>query len=127
MKKQNSTEINGISENLKKGITEMLILAFLNKKDMHIYAILNFLDEYSDGVCKISYPYAAIYRLLDSKFIVENGKKVDDNRLRQFYAITDAGRAYFESMKNDYATFINGVTSIFDALGEENENWKNWK
>lgn len=125
MKKQNSTEINGISENLKKGITEMLILAFLNKKDMHIYAILNLLDEYSEGVCKISYPYAAIYRLLDSKFIIENGKKVDDNRLRQFYAITDAGRAYFESMKNDYATFINGVTSIFDALGEENENWKN--
>lgn len=122
MKKQNSTEINGISENLKKGITEMLILAFLNKKDMHIYAILNLLDEYSEGVCKISYPYAAIYRLLDSKFIIENGKKVDDNRLRQFYAITDAGRAYFESMKNDYATFINGVTSIFDALGEENEN-----
>lgn len=122
MKKQNSTEINGISENLKKGITEMLILAFLNKKDMHIYSILNFLDEYSDGVCKISYPYAAIYRLLDSKFIVENGKKVDDNRLRQFYAITDTGRAYFESMKNDYTTFINGVTSIFDALGEDNEN-----
>ena len=125
MKKQNNTESNGISENLKKGITEMLILAFLNKQDMHIYAILNMLDKYSNGVCKIAYPYAAIYRLLDNKFIVENGKKVDDNRLRQFYAITDAGRAYFESMKNDYATFINGVTSIFDALGEENENWKN--
>jgi len=122
MRKQNSTETNGISENLKKGITEMLILAFLKKQDMHIYAILNMLDEYSNGVCKISYPYAAIYRLLDSKYIVENGKKVDDNRLRQFYSITNEGKAYLESMKKDYIAFIDGVTSIFDALGENYEN-----
>lgn len=124
MKKQNNTESNGISENLKKGITEMLILAFLNKQDMHIYAILNMLDKYSNGVCKIAYPYAAIYRLLDNKFIVENGKKVDDNRLRQFYTITDDGRNYLNSMKKDYDIFINGVTSIFNALGENDENWK---
>lgn len=122
MRKQNNAETNGISENLKKGITEMLILAFLNKQDMHIYAILNMLDEYSNGVCKISYPYAAIYRLLDSKYIVENGKKVDDNRLRQFYTITNEGKAYLESMKKDYISFIDGVTSIFDALGENYEN-----
>ena len=122
MKKQNNTETNGISENLKKGITEMLILAFLNKQDMHIYAILNRLDKYSNGVCKIAYPYAAIYRLLNNKFIVENGKKVDDNRLRQFYTITDEGRNYLNSMKKDYDIFIKGVTSIFNALGENDEN-----
>jgi hypothetical protein len=27
-------------------------------------------------------------------------------------------------MKKDYDIFINGVTSIFNALGENDENWK---
>ncbi len=42
-------EQSGITENLKKGITEMLILAFLDKQDMHIYAIINKLDDCSNG------------------------------------------------------------------------------
>ena len=40
-------------ENLKKALTEMLILSFLDKKDMAIYEILNILDKQSNGICRI--------------------------------------------------------------------------
>lgn len=106
----------GIAENLKKGITEMLILSFLEKENLHIYSITKQLDVLSDGVCKISYPYAAIYRLIGNGYIIEAGKKTDTNRLRQYYAITDTGKNYLANMKSEYTVFINGVTSVFDAL-----------
>lgn len=111
-----NTETSGIIENLKKGTTEMLILSFLNKEDMHIYAILNKLDTCSNGVCKIAFPYAAIYRLLRNGYITEAGKKVDENRLRQFYTITESGRKYCAEMKRDYELFINGIDMIFSSL-----------
>lgn len=123
MPKAEKNEKISISENLKKGITEMLILSFLDKEDMHTYAIMNKLDELSGGVCKISYPYAVIYRLTDCKYIEEAGKKVDENRLRQFYRITPSGRAYLNDMRKEYDSFINGVNMIFQALkGEETDD-----
>lgn len=119
MPKAEKNEKISISENLKKGITEMLILSFLDKEDMHTYAIMNKLDELSGGVCKISYPYAVIYRLTDCKYIEEAGKKVDENRLRQFYRITPSGKVYLNDMRKEYDTFINGVNMIFQALKGE--------
>ena len=119
MPKAEKNEKISISENLKKGITEMLILSFLDKEDMHTYAIMNKLDELSGGVCKISYPYAVIYRLTDCKYIEEAGKKVDENRLRQFYRITASGKVYLNDMRKEYDTFINGVNMIFQALKGE--------
>lgn len=119
MPKAEKNEKISISENLKKGITEMLILSFLDKEDMHTYAIINKLDELSGGVCKISYPYAVIYRLTDCKYIEEAGKKVDENRLRQFYRITPSGKVYLIDMRKEYDTFINGVNMIFQALKGE--------
>ncbi|MGN0572197.1 MAG: PadR family transcriptional regulator [Candidatus Fimenecus sp.] len=107
---------SGITENLKKGITELLILSFLEKREMHIYAITNQLDALSDGVCKIAYPYAAIYRLLDGKYIEECGKRNDEHRLRQFYRITEGGIQYLHTMRADYEKFIGGVSMILDAL-----------
>lgn len=108
-----------IVENLKKGIIELLILSFLNQKEMHIYAIINSLDEVSDGACRISFPYGAIYRLLNNGYIVETGKKVDENRLRQFYGITEKGKIYLTQMRNDYDIFISGVNKIFLSLESE--------
>lgn len=123
MPKAEKNEKISISENLKKGITEMLILSFLDKEDMHTYAIMNKLDELSGGVCKISYPYAVIYRLTDCKYIEEAGKRVDENRLRQFYRITPSGKVYLNYMRKEYDTFINGVNMIFQALkGEETDD-----
>lgn len=121
MAQQNREGQSGIAENLKKGITEMLILAFLEKQDMHIYAILTHLDKCSGGVCKIAYPYAAIYRLLNQNYIVESGKRNDENRLRQYYHITEAGKHYLAAMKADYDSFIGGVSAIFQSLNAEEQ------
>ena len=107
----------GIAENIKKGITEMLILAFLNESDMTVNAIVKSLDECSDGYCKITFPYATIYRLLNNGYIIESEKRVSDNR-RQFFQITAKGRKYFADMRREYAGFISRVDMILDSFGK---------
>lgn len=118
--KTNDMLTTGIAENLKKGITEMLILAFLNQGEMTINSIVKKLDECSDERCKITFPYATIYRLLGNECIAESEKRVVDNRRRQLYHITDKGREYFRQMRNEYKAFISGVDMIFDFIDAEN-------
>lgn len=111
-----------MAENLKKALTEMLILSFLSKKDMTIYEILNILDKQSNSICKIQYPYGVIYRMSDRKFIEIAGKAVSDDRRRIHYRITDEGRQYLSKITNEYHNFLSGIDMILayvETLGEE--------
>ena len=114
-----------MSDNLKKALTEMLILSFLSKKDMTIYEILNILDKQSDGVCRIQYPYGVIYRMSDRGYIEIAGKAISDDRRRIHYRITELGREYLEKIKEEYQSFISGMNMIFeyiDSIGDNGEN-----
>ena len=110
-----------LTENLKKGLTEYLLLQCLAARPMAIYEIVSVLDEKSGGVCKICYPYATIYRLLDAGCIAEMGKHFADNRRRAFYRITDAGKARLEKMKVELNAFLLGVSKIETYLREDND------
>lgn len=120
-----------MSENLKKALTEMLILSFLSKKDMTIYEILKILDNQSDGVCRIQYPYGVIYRMSDRGYIEIAGKAVSDDRRRIHYRITDLGREYLVKITEEYESFIIGMNKIIryveslEETGETGETGKN--
>lgn len=114
-----------MSENLKKALTEMLILSFLSKKDMTIYEILNILDKQSDGVCRIQYPYGVIYRMSDRGYIEIAGKAVSDDRRRIHYRITDLGREYLDKITEEYQSFLSGMSMIMryvETIGESGDN-----
>ena len=113
-----------MSENLKKALTEMLILSFLSKKDMTIYEILSILDKQSNGICRIQYPYGVIYRMSDRGYIEIAGKAVSDDRRRIHYRITDLGREYLNKINEEYQNFISGMSMIMqyvDKLGEDTD------
>ena len=113
-----------MSENLKKALTEMLILSFLSKKDMTIYEILSILDKQSNGICRIQYPYGVIYRMSDRGYIEIAGKAVSDDRRRIHYRITDLGREYLNKINEEYQNFIFGMSMIMqyvDKLGEDTD------
>ena len=108
-----------LTENLKKGLTEFLVLSCLEKRPMSIYEILKFLDEKSGGNCKITFPYALIYRLTGYGFIADDGKRISDNRLRAFYRITDEGKVYLEQMRKEYDAFSSGMNALLTFLDSE--------
>ncbi len=105
-----------MTENLKKALTEMLILSFLNKKDMTIYEILNILDKQSNSICKIQYPYGVIYRMSDRGYIEIAGKAVSDDRRRIHYRITDLGKEYLTKITEEYHNFISGMNMILEYI-----------
>ena len=102
-----------LEENLKKALTELLILHLLSTKDYYIGELTAVIHERSHGTLNVVFPYSAIYRLQDAGYLTENAKRsAPDGRRRQYYRITDTGRAYLEHLEEIYARFTWGVGEI---------------
>lgn len=109
----------GLEENLKKALTELMILFLFGEEEHYIGELSLLLEKRSHGILTIVFPYAAIYRLTQAGYLLESKKKVaPDGRLRQYYKITEKGQAHLESLLNTYRCFIRGVNDIFSG-GEE--------
>ena len=100
----------GMEDNLKKAVTEMVILSLLSREDMHANQIMQMMEERSEGAVSIVFPYSALYRLIKAGYIWEAYKKnAPDGRRRQYYQITDQGREHLEALLDIYRRFTTGV------------------
>lgn len=109
------TNKNAISleDNLKKALTELLVLHLLSERDYYIGELTTTLNDRSHGALNIVFPYGAIYRLLQSKYIAESEKRTaPDGRRRQYFSITEAGSDYLNQLHRLYIHFIRGVDEI---------------
>lgn len=110
-----------MEDNLKKAVTEMVMLSLLDGEDMYAGQLMTSLEENSGGAISIVFPYAALYRLIDNGCILEAYKKTaPDGRRRQYYQITDAGRAYLGDLIGVYRRVIGGVDRVL-AGGERHD------
>ncbi|HHT77547.1 MAG TPA: PadR family transcriptional regulator [Clostridiaceae bacterium] len=106
----------GMRDNFKKATVEMLILHLLSEKTMYVYQMIQDIEILSKGHYKVATLYPAIYRLQKFGYIEEHDKKVsEDNRLRRYYRITDAGHVYLKALKDDYNHLSKGVQSILKS------------
>lgn len=102
-----------LEENLKKAVTELLILHLLSQKPCYIGEISAALHEKSGGVLTVVFPYAAIYRMQDAGYITELPRRIaPDGRRRQYFTVTEEGTAYLRQMRQIYTAVIGGVDKI---------------
>ncbi len=121
-KKRGASPLN-MEDNLKKAVTEMMVLALLAREDMYANQITQELETQSEGAVNIVFPYSAIYRLIGEGYIWEAYKKVaPDGRRRQYYQITEKGRDYLSGLQDLYERFTWGVDLVLHR--EEREKWK---
>lgn len=112
----------GMEDNLKKAVTELVVLSLLRREDMYAGQILCTLEEGSGGAFSIVFPYAALYRLIDAGYIIEAYKRIaPDGRRRQYYQLTPAGRAHLEELLPVYRRFIAGVDKLLEGGGTNGE------
>lgn len=105
----------GLEENLKKAVTEMLVLSLLAEEDMYAGQILEMLETGSGGAFSVIFPYAFLYRLIDNGYIIEAYKKIaPDGRRRQYYQITDKGRQYVDQLDDCYHRVHSGVELLLE-------------
>lgn len=113
---QESRRASGLEENLKKALTELLILFLFSEEEHYIGELADLLKTRSHGVLSIVFPYAAIYRITQAGYLIETKKKTaPDGRLRQYYQITDDGRAHLQELLDTYHVFFQGVNDILSG------------
>lgn len=109
-----------LEENLKKALTETLVLFLLSQREYYIGELTAVIQEKSGGALNIVFPYAAIYRMSRGGYITESQKRIaPDGRLRQYYTITEQGRIYLSGLLDTYRRFSRGVSDILSSGGDE--------
>lgn len=111
-----SKDTSGFKGLLKRATTEMLILLVLRHEPLYTYEIMNTLERMSGGYLAFNTLYIAIYRLKELQFIEESGKSVsDDNRMRVYFTITEAGHEYLDNLLDEYRQFSDVIGGIISA------------
>lgn len=109
---------SGLEDNLKKALTELLILFLFNEQEHYIGELSPLLEQRSHGTLSIVFPYAAIYRITKAGYLVETKKRnAPDGRLRQYYKITESGQTYLSELLSIYHIFFQGVNAILSGEG----------
>lgn len=111
-----------LEENLKKALTELVMLYLLSKKDRYIGELTELIKRRSEGTLTIAFPYSSIYRLLQAGYIRETEKRyAPDGRRRQFYFITAIGREHLNMLLSTYRLFIGNIETILKEEDREND------
>lgn len=117
---QNQRTAASLEDNLKKALTELLVLHLLRQREYFIGELITDIEEKSRGALSIVFPYGVIYRMTSAGYITESGKRVaPDGRLRQFYRITDEGSAYLSDLLTTYRRFTAGVMDVLNTGGDK--------
>lgn len=96
------------------GITELLILLFLSKRDFYVYDITKLIYDLSGGLLNISQNtiYTATYKLENEGKVSEYSKLVGRKRTRVYYHIEPEGLKYLEELQSVYQNTIMGISNI---------------
>ncbi len=107
----------GISENLKKGTSELLILYLLKSQDMYGYQIAHELKTRSDDefVMPEGSLYPTLYRLIE-KGVVSDRMEIVGKRLRKYYHLEPKGVEYLNSITEEYKRINEGIRKVLDGL-----------
>lgn len=89
----------GVTENLKRGVTELVLLGLLTQQDMYGYEMAQALRDRSSGkfVLLETSMYPTLYRLQDHHYISSYEELVGRRRKRTYYHIEPAGTAYYQN------------------------------
>lgn len=106
-----------LEDNLKKALTEMLVLSLMQRREYYIGELTADLEALSGGTLNIVFPYGVIYRMTRSEYIVESKKRTaPDGRLRQYYRITASGVEYLKQLLHAYRRFTSGVADVLEEV-----------
>lgn len=108
-----------MEENLKKALSEMLVLALLHERDYYALELAPAIEERSNGAIAITFPYSILYRMIEQEYVQELPKQIaPDGRRRQYFGITETGRDYFRQIWATYQSFIAGVNQLVSNVLE---------
>ena len=105
-----------LTDALKKGSTEFLILSLLEAESRHGYELQKLIESRSRGVLtfNVASLYPLLYKMEDRGWIVGRWVEKAGERRRRFYKLTAAGRTALAAQRESWLEF---VAAIHDVTG----------
>ena len=96
-----------LGHELKKGSTEMLIMALVEDAPRHGYEIARLIEERSDGVLQfhVASLYPLLYRM--GQWIEKAGQ-----RRRRYYKLTAEGNRMLAAQRNTWQEFFDALNRV---------------
>lgn len=106
-----------ISENLRRGSVDLIILTLLKREDMYGYQLVQEMENLSKGDYTLteSTLYPVLYRLEDRELISSRRELIGKRRVRVYYHIEPAGISYLEAIREEYLVTMRGIMNILNA------------
>ena len=103
-----------LTDELKKGSAEFLILSLLEAEARHGYELQKLIESRSDGVLSFNVAslYPLLYRMEERGWIVGRWVEKSGERRKRFYRLTVAGRATLEAQRNSWREFVDAVNRV---------------
>jgi transcriptional regulator len=105
---------SSLERELKRGSTELLILALVDERPRHGYDIARLIDERSGGTISFytASLYPTLYRLEDKGLIDGRWVEKAGQRRRRYYRLTAAGRRVLASQRSTWQNFFVALDRV---------------
>src|SRR5918995_6578456 len=106
--------MNALARELKRGTTELLILALLEDRDRHGYEIAGLIEQRSRGAISfhVASLYPTLYRMEDKDLIEGRWVEKAGQRRRGRYGLTRSGRKTLASQRGIWHSFFEGLNRV---------------
>jgi len=103
-----------LQRELKRGSTEVLILALLDERQRHGYDISRLIEERSGGAISFHTAslYPTLYRLEDRGLIEGRWVERAGQRRRRYYKLTAEGRKVLAQQRSTWQTFFFALDRV---------------
>jgi len=107
-------ETTMLDREVKRGSTEMLILALVEDRPRHGYEIAKLIEQRSDGVLQfhVASLYPLLYRLENRGLIKGRWVEKAGQRRRRFYKLTAAGQKILAQQRQTWKDFFLALDRV---------------
>lgn len=103
-----------LTDELKKGSAEFLILSLLEAEPRHGYELQKLIESLSEGVLtfNVASLYPLLYRMEERGSIIGRWVEKSGERRKRYYRLTVAGRATLEAQRDSWKEFVTAINRV---------------
>ena len=103
-----------LGREVKKGSTEMLVMALVEDRPRHGYEIAKLIDERSGGILQfhVASLYPLLYRMEKRGWIKGQWIEKPGQRRRRYYKLTAAGRKVLAAQRSTWQEFFAALDRV---------------
>jgi transcriptional regulator len=105
---------NALARELKRGSTEVLILALLEERDRHGYDLAQQIEQRSSGEISfhVASLYPSLYRMEEKGLIEGRWVEKPGQRRRRYYRLTKSGKKALASQRSVWDGFFSALNRV---------------